>query len=310
MTWMLPVAEAQRLRLGFSYQDSELLMSQYSSRQAIEWVLNNGENFEVFPGSATFGTRIKTLDLIAGWELEQRNRTLFPDQGMRLNFTIQASVPGSDIEYYVASFNVEKYFAVLGPWRFRINSEINFGDQYGEDTTALPPYKNFFGGGPRTVRGFKENYLGPRDSYGNPNGGNLMLVNQFELILPTPEKLPRGREIVSLNAHGRIMRRRVSPDLGITFRMPTLIPAPTVVAAAGNKPKKIEEYAGRVNSGHSSVSVAKMVSPQGWLEPGQRPEFEEITVVLRGMLRVEHERGTMDVRAGPAVVTRPGEWVR
>ena len=92
--------------------------------------------------------------------------------------------------------------------------------------------------------------------------------------------------------------------------MPRLISAPTVVQAAGTPPKRIEEYAGRVNSGHGQVSVARMVSPAGWREPGQRPEFEEITVVLRGMIRVEHEGGALDVRAGQAVVTAPGEWVR
>lgn len=92
--------------------------------------------------------------------------------------------------------------------------------------------------------------------------------------------------------------------------MPTLIERPTIIQAAGNKPKQIEEYAGRVNSGHGAVSVARMVSPEGWLEPGQRPEFEEITIVLRGMLRVEHENGSLDVRAGQAVVAHPGEWVR
>src|SRR3989441_3295677 len=92
--------------------------------------------------------------------------------------------------------------------------------------------------------------------------------------------------------------------------MPRLIAAPTIIAAAGTKPKKIEEYAGRVNSGHASVSVARMTSPSGWQEPGQRPEFEEITVVLRGMLRVEHAGGSLDVRAGQAVVAAPGEWVR
>lgn len=92
--------------------------------------------------------------------------------------------------------------------------------------------------------------------------------------------------------------------------MPRLIASPAVIEAAGNKPKCIEEYAGRVNSGHTSVSVARMQSPQGWVEPGQRPDFEEITVVLRGMLRIDHEGGTLDVRAGQAVVTSPGEWVR
>jgi mannose-6-phosphate isomerase-like protein (cupin superfamily) len=92
--------------------------------------------------------------------------------------------------------------------------------------------------------------------------------------------------------------------------MPTHIPKPTVIEAAGNLAKRIEEFAGRVNSGHAAVSVARMVSPAGWQEPGQRPEFEEITVVLRGALQVEHDGGALTVRAGEAVVTRPGEWVR
>jgi mannose-6-phosphate isomerase-like protein (cupin superfamily) len=92
--------------------------------------------------------------------------------------------------------------------------------------------------------------------------------------------------------------------------MPTVIAAPSVIKAAGTPPKRIEEYAGRVNSGHSNLSVARMVSPAGWREPGQRPEFEEITVVLRGMIRVEYEGGGLDINAGQAVVTKPGEWVR
>ena len=92
--------------------------------------------------------------------------------------------------------------------------------------------------------------------------------------------------------------------------MPRLIDAPAIVQAAGTKPKRIEEFAGRVNSGHSAVSVARMTSPSGWVEPGQRPEFEEVTVVLRGMLRVEHDAGVIDVRGGQAIVTSPGEWVR
>ena len=92
--------------------------------------------------------------------------------------------------------------------------------------------------------------------------------------------------------------------------MPILIERPAIVAAAGTKPKQIQEFAGRVNSGHRQVSVARMVSPEGWEEPGQRPEFEEITVVLRGLLRVEHEGGHLDVAAGQAVVAAPGEWVR
>lgn len=92
--------------------------------------------------------------------------------------------------------------------------------------------------------------------------------------------------------------------------MPRLIEQPTLVKSAGNEPKQIQEFTGRVNSGHTGVSVARMVSPGGWREPGQRPEFEEITVVLRGLLRVEHAGGALDVRAGQAIVSAPGEWVR
>ena len=92
--------------------------------------------------------------------------------------------------------------------------------------------------------------------------------------------------------------------------MPTLIPQPTRVAAAGNKPKLIDEYFGRVNSKDSSVSVAHMRSPEGWTEPGQTPDFDEFTIVLRGMLKVKSKSGELDVNAGQAVVTHAGEWVQ
>ncbi|MBZ5512703.1 MAG: cupin [Acidobacteriia bacterium] len=92
--------------------------------------------------------------------------------------------------------------------------------------------------------------------------------------------------------------------------MPTLIPQPTRITAAGNKPKLIDEYIGRVNSKTSPVSVAHMRSPAGWQEPGQTPEFDEYTIVLRGLLRVEHQGGHLDVRAGQAVIAHKGEWIR
>ena len=92
--------------------------------------------------------------------------------------------------------------------------------------------------------------------------------------------------------------------------MPRLVPAPTRITAVGNKPKRIDEYVGRVNTTTPAVSVAHMRSPGGWEEPGQRPEFDEYTLVLRGMLRVEHEGGVLEVRAGQAVIAHAGEWVR
>jgi mannose-6-phosphate isomerase-like protein (cupin superfamily) len=93
-------------------------------------------------------------------------------------------------------------------------------------------------------------------------------------------------------------------------QMPKLIEKPTRITAAGNKPKLIDEYIGRVNTGESSVSIAHMRSPGGWVEPGQRPEFDEYTLVLRGMLRVEHRGGALDVHAGQGVLVQRGEWVR
>ena len=92
--------------------------------------------------------------------------------------------------------------------------------------------------------------------------------------------------------------------------MPRLIRTATIIQAAGNKPKVIEEYIGRVNSNTADVSIARMKSPAGWAEPGQTPEFDEYTVVLKGMVRVESKTGTIDVRAGQAVIAQAGEWIR
>jgi len=92
--------------------------------------------------------------------------------------------------------------------------------------------------------------------------------------------------------------------------MPLHIRTPKVIQAAGNLPKRIEEFVGRVNTKTSALSLARMRSPKGWVEPGQTPEFGEYTLVLRGTLRVETRSGTTDVRAGEAVITDPGEWVR
>ena len=92
--------------------------------------------------------------------------------------------------------------------------------------------------------------------------------------------------------------------------MPILIKRPTIISASGNKPKEIGEYVGRVNSGTDALSIARMKSPGGWIEPGQQPEFNEYTLVLRGMLRVRTKDGTLDVREGEAVIVRGGEWVQ
>jgi mannose-6-phosphate isomerase-like protein (cupin superfamily) len=114
-------------------------------------------------------------------------------------------------------------------------------------------------------------------------------------------------EVVELNSESREpMTESRKPE----SRTPTLIPQPTRIQSAGNKPKLIDEYIGRVNSKTSTASVAHMRSPSGWIEPGQTPAFEEFTIVLKGTLHVEHKSGSFDVAAGQAVIAHADEWVR
>jgi mannose-6-phosphate isomerase-like protein (cupin superfamily) len=132
-------------------------------------------------------------------------------------------------------------------------------------------------------------------------------------ITPRPEfgPLTVSRTAFSINPLGSVIVgiRRDRP-VRETKTMPVLIPEPTRVEAAGNKPKLIDEFVGWVNSGHNELSIARMRSPGGWVEPGQTPEFDEYTLVLSGLLRVEHRDGVIDVAAGQAVVVHRGEWVR
>lgn len=196
LNWQYPVGEFQYVNFGFLYQDAELLTGDFSSDQARQWVLNNGEPFSIEDTDRVFGTKVRTFELAAGWMLDSLNASIFPTAGQRLRATVNAAVPGSKVEYYVASLDYMKYFRLPGQWRFRINSELAYGDGYG-DTTAIPPFRNRYAGGPGSVRGYRQSFLGPRDSRGNPYGGNLLIGNQFELIMPTPEKF-RGSARMSL----------------------------------------------------------------------------------------------------------------
>jgi len=185
-----PITEFQSLSVGLSYQHAELLASSRSTLQAREWVENNGERFEeTTPSGFTFvGSQFDAYELILGWTFDSRNRALFATRGTRQQLVLSAAVPGSDVEYYTARYNFTKYFPLWGDkWVIRLNTELGVAQALG-DTTAAPPYKQFYGGGPQSVRGFRESYLGPRDSFGNPYGGNMLVASQVELILPLPDK--------------------------------------------------------------------------------------------------------------------------
>jgi len=184
-----PITEYQTLSYGLNYQHAELLASTNSTQQAQDWVLNNGNPFleELGNGGIFFGTEYDSVEAIVGWTYDSRNRSLFADRGTRGQVFLAATIPGSDVEYYTARMSLTKYFTFGRRWTFRYNLDTGVGEALG-DTTALPPFKQFYGGGPQSVRGFRESYLGPRDSFGNPYGGNVMFASQLELILPMPAK--------------------------------------------------------------------------------------------------------------------------
>jgi outer membrane protein insertion porin family len=185
-----PITEFQTLSVGATFQHSELVASNSSTQQAQDWVLNNGNPFIEDGGiyGPVFGTEFDTVELLVGWSFDSRNRAIFANRGTRQSLFLSLAVPGSDVEYYQARYSFTKYFPLWSnKWTLRLNAEVGIGEALA-DTTALPPYKQFYGGGPQSVRGFKESYLGPRDSFGRPYGGNMLVASQLELILPLPEK--------------------------------------------------------------------------------------------------------------------------
>ncbi len=203
-TWAYALSERQQMQLGFSYRQSDMLTGQFSSSQARDWVSANGRPYTVPGFSNIFGTEVRSLELLAGWLLDSRNRVLFPDRGTFLRASLTTTAPRSDVEYYVANVELERYIRLRGPWRIRVAADFAYGNSYG-DTTSLPPYRNFYGGGPGSVRGFRETTLGPRDSLNNPFGGNAMFTNQIELILPTPQRM------------GGSVRMAIFHDMGNVF---------------------------------------------------------------------------------------------
>jgi outer membrane protein insertion porin family len=134
-----------------------------------------------------YGNQFNSYELTAGWAYDTRNRSIFADRGMRHSMQLGYALPGSDVQYANLNYDYLQFVPLFGRFTLALSTELGFGQALG-GTTALPPYKNFFGGGPDSVRGFRESRLGPKDSFGNPYGGNLKLVSRVELLMPTPEK--------------------------------------------------------------------------------------------------------------------------
>ena len=185
-----PISENQSISFGLAWQDAQLATFSNSTQQSQDWLLNNGDSTRTFIpeiGVDAIVTKFNSFELIAGWSYDSRNRALFANRGTRQRVFLNYAVPGSDVEYFTARYDIRKYFGLPKGFTLSLNAEVAFGEGLN-NTTALPPFKQFRGGGPDSVRGFGESELGPIDSFGNPYGGNLLVASQLELIIPTPEK--------------------------------------------------------------------------------------------------------------------------
>ena len=193
LSYGYPVSEYASFRFGGQFTQNSLLATNGSSLEQIAFVTNNGDSTSqtidsFFGPLEIFQTDYSTLDLILGYNYDSRNNYLFATRGQRIKASLTGAIPGSDVEYYSASFNYLKYFPISNGISLSYRGDLAFAEEYG-DTTILPPSKNLFSSNSNNVRGFRANYLGPRDSNQFPFGGNSRVINSLDLYLPVPEKL-------------------------------------------------------------------------------------------------------------------------
>jgi outer membrane protein insertion porin family len=199
-----PITEYQGVQLGISANKADLVTSEgYSAQQAVDWVKENGNTYSrdlddtngdgvvnsLDSPYTVFGTQYYTYELSAGWSLDTRNRTIFADRGMRNSLSARYALPLSNVKYYALNYDFIRYFPIYKRWLLSFNAAYDYASALGS-TTSLPPYLNYFAGGPDSIRGYRESRLGPKDNIGqgNPYGGNFRIVNRWELIFPVPEK--------------------------------------------------------------------------------------------------------------------------
>ncbi len=199
-----PITEYQYLSVGVSANKNELVVSQgYSSQQAIDWVQHNGSTFTRYLDDTNgdniinsldspytvYGTDFYSYEVSGGWNFDTRNRALFADRGFHLAVSGRMALPFSDVRYYATNFQYLQYVPLWGKWLLSYNASVDYAEAMGK-TTFLPPYLNYYAGGPDSVRGYRESTLGPRDNIGigNPFGGNFRVISRFELLFPVPDK--------------------------------------------------------------------------------------------------------------------------
>ena len=197
-----PISEYQFITAGATLQHADLLtFAAASALQAVQWVSQNGHPYTseaistfIEPDGTTIsgstplvGSRFNSLELSAGWAYNSLNRGIFADRGIRAGVSLLYVPPISDVRYWIGNINFAGYLPIWRRWVASENLQIAYGKPIG-GTTALPPFKRFYAGGPDTIRGYTEDTLGPVDTNGNPYGGNILVVSRSELLLPLPEK--------------------------------------------------------------------------------------------------------------------------
>lgn len=169
----IPVTEFDSVQLGLGYEKVDIKTGGETPVEFINFLAANDTSFD-------------TIKLTGGWARDTRDRSVFATQGVLQNLSAELGVPGGNLQYYKASYRHQWLYPLGKRWGVMLNGDVGYGDSYG-DITELPFFENFYSGGPRSVRGFKENSLGPRSTTtGRPLGGNMRLVGNAELIFPTP----------------------------------------------------------------------------------------------------------------------------
>ncbi len=211
LSFSYPVSEYQFISLGADVQDAQLIaIDEDSSLQAQQWVQDNGSTYRYSGGvgsvydyatgnyvtetAEAFGTRFVVPEITGGWSFDSRNKTLFADHGSYVLISGAYTPPTGQVQYWKVNFNFMQYVPIY--WKFitDFNLQLGYGQGLG-NTTALPPYALYYGGGPDSVRGFYPGSLGPRDQFGNPYGGNINALGRAELILPMPDKFAASARV-------------------------------------------------------------------------------------------------------------------
>jgi outer membrane protein insertion porin family len=199
LSYGYPIGETQTIQFGGTWSHTEFATTNFSSTQLQDWVKQNGSAFSANVAGIDFlGTRYEAFELTAAYIFDSRDRTLFPSFGGMQRLQVSSTIPGANVEYMVADYLGQQYFRIPLPLIRRVPFSATVHASYARpfgDTTAVPPNRNFYLGGPDSVRGFKESTLGPRDSLGNPYGGDFALSGQFEALLPLPKKFAQSARV-------------------------------------------------------------------------------------------------------------------